>query len=123
MIPALKDKKIGILCGGKSQERDVSLHSGDNAFKTLDSLGYQVQKIDPKTTSITSSTCDIAFLALHGPEYEDGTIQAYLDSIQMPYTGCGVTASIIGSNKYVTKKQVCSAHEIPTPQFILQNTP
>ncbi|RAP26969.1 D-alanine--D-alanine ligase, partial [Candidatus Marinamargulisbacteria bacterium SCGC AG-343-D04] len=117
MIEALKDSRIAVLCGGVSQERDVSLRSGENVYQALLSLGYNVQKCDPKYDTLSSSAIDVAFLALHGPEYEDGQIQLICESQGIAYTGCGVKPSKIGMDKLLTKK-VCQDFDIAIPSYI-----
>ena len=116
MIELFKNKVIGILCGGESQERDVSLKSGANVEKALQSLGYKTIKIDPSRDSFDNTTCDIAFLCLHGPGYEDGKIQQELENKNIAYTGCGVSSSSIGMSKLKTK-QLCETHKLPIPKY------
>lgn len=115
MVKQLQDKSIAVLCGGISQERDVSLRSGENVYNALKELGYKVEKRDPKYDAIDDSI-DIAFLALHGPEYEDGQIQQLCESKNIAYTGSGVLASQIGMSKLKTK-QLCEQHQILIPRY------
>lgn len=116
MIDALKDKTIGILCGGSSQEREVSLRSGKNVFSSLKKQGYKCIMVDPQNHDHFNGLFDMAFIALHGADGEDGTIQALLEACHIPYTGCGVYSSLVGMDKYLTKL-ICLANRIPVPKF------
>lgn len=118
MIEEFKSKKIGILCGGNSQEREISILSGLNIENSLNKLGYNTIKVDPSKDSLSKKAFDIAFLCLHGPGYEDGKIQSILEEEKIPYTGCGITASQIGMSKIKTK-QLCIKHNLPTPKYKL----
>ena len=109
-------KKIGVISGGWSSERPVSLRSGKNISDSLRRQGYQVEDVDLATDGLTSWNFDIAFIALHGEFGEDGYIQSLLESRNIPYIGSGSTASLIANNKLLTK-QVISQHGILTPQF------
>ena len=93
MIDEFKDKVITVLCGGNSQEREVSIRSGKNVYDTLIKLGYQANIRDPLDLNFESDPLDVVFLALHGPGYEDGTIQSILNKIKIPYTHSGANAS------------------------------
>ncbi len=121
MIKEFKDKTITVLCGGDSKERDVSLRSGQNVYNALLDLGYCAEIRDPVDINFDSDCFDIVFLALHGPGYEDGTIQQQLERNKIPYTGCGVSASQIGMDKVKTKL-LCSQHNLPIPHYQLLNT-
>ncbi|MEG6615597.1 D-alanine--D-alanine ligase [Peptococcaceae bacterium 1198_IL3148] len=113
--------KIGVLYGGKSTEREVSLKSGEAVYQGLKLSGYQVVKIDVAAADfvdiIKKEQIGLAFLALHGKYGEDGTIQGLLEMLGIPYTGPGVMASAIAMNKIVTKK-LLTADNIPTPDFL-----
>ena len=121
MIQEFKDKIITVLCGGDSKERDVSLRSGQNVYNALLDLGYRAEMRDPVDINFHTDRFDIVFLALHGPGYEDGTIQQQLELNKIPYTGCGVSASQIGMDKVKTKL-LCSQHNLPIPHYQLLNT-
>ncbi|MHB1345781.1 MAG: D-alanine--D-alanine ligase, partial [Thermoleophilia bacterium] len=85
--------------GGLSGEREVSLRSGENCFRALQSLGYDVVRIDALrdvAQRIVDERVEVAFLAVHGRYGEDGTIQGLLDIMGIPYTGSGVLASALG---------------------------
>jgi len=118
MINEFKDKVSTVLCGGDSQEREISLRSGKNVYEALKKLGYKTEMKDPVTIDFNTESFDIVFLALHGPGYEDGAIQTILEAKKIPYTGCGIYASEIGMDKSKTK-QLCSINNLPIPEFIL----
>ncbi len=105
--------------GGLSGEREVSLRSGENCFRALQSLGYHVVRIDALrdvAQRLVDERVEVAFLAVHGRYGEDGTIQGLLDIMGIPYTGSGVLASALGMNKVASKKVVRQSG-IPTPDF------
>ncbi|KXI23726.1 hypothetical protein AS132_05005 [Photobacterium sanguinicancri] len=114
-------KKIAVLYGGSSSERAVSLMSGEAVSAALQRKGYDVVPVDIDEnfdlTSLKAHNIDKAFLALHGGIGEDGTLQAALKMLKIPYTGSHHRASAIGIDKGLTKK-VWQAAGIPTPQFI-----
>ena len=113
--------KIVILCGGDSPERDVSLVSGEAVAKAL-SRKHRVFKLDPVEKNfaekLISLKPDCVFIALHGGKGENGVIQGFLETLNIPYTGSGVSASAICMNKIITKKILCF-HNIPTPDFLI----
>ena len=111
----LKQARIGILAGGISQERDVSLKSGQNVLESLTRQGYTASLIDPKTDPISKANFDVAFIALHGEFGEDGTIQSICDEANIPYTGSGILASHIAMNK-LASKAIMKKYQIPTPK-------
>ena len=113
--------KIGVLLGGRSAERDVSLRTGESVFKALLEKGYQTVKIDvglDVAERIREEKIDLAFIALHGKYGEDGTIQGLLEMLDIPYTGPGVLASALAIDKVATKKMLIY-EGLPTPRFIL----
>ncbi|MDA1353267.1 MAG: D-alanine--D-alanine ligase [bacterium] len=116
MIDALKHKKITVLYGGFSLEREVSLRSGEAVYQALKRLGYNADKLDPSVDAPDALNCDLAFLALHGEGGEDGIIQAELESRNIPYTCAGVAASKIAINKLETKR-IMRKIDIPTAPF------
>lgn len=115
----LTNKKIGVLMGGVSAEREVSLRSGKAVFNALKNFGYNVVSMD-----VSSNVCEklkverigMAFLVLHGGWGEDGSIQGLLDVMGIPYTGSGVLASALAMNKEASKK-IFLYHKIPVPPF------
>ena len=112
-------KKILVILGGTSKERDVSLDTGKSCIKALKKLGYKILKFDPKFSSITEikkNYADVIFNALHGKEGEDGKIQSFFEYIGIPYTHSGVLPSMIAMNKYFSK-QVFIKNKIKTPNY------
>ncbi len=117
----LTDKKIGVLMGGTSAEREVSLRSGKAVFNALKNLGYNVVSMDVSTDvceALKRERIDIAFLVLHGGWGEDGSIQGLLEVMGIPYTGSGVLASALAMNKEASKK-IFLYHKIPVPPFVV----
>src|SRR5512146_3246366 len=101
------NKKIGVLLGGLSSEREVSLASGNAILKALHEKGYHAVAIDvgrDGAEKIREQKIEVAFIALHGKFGEDGAIQGLLEILGIPYTGSGVLASAIGMNKTVSKQ-------------------
>lgn len=112
-------KKVGVLLGGRSAEREVSLRTGEAIYKALLERGYDAVKIDVAgdfVERLKKENIELAFLALHGPYGEDGTIQGLLEMLGIPYTGSGVLASALCINKIATKKMLIF-DELPTPAF------
>ena len=113
--------KLGVLLGGNSGERSVSLLSGQRVSTSLRRQDYEVIDIDlvkdDWLTQLISEEVDAVFLALHGKGYEDGTIQAILSHFGLPYTGSGILASALGMNK-IMSKQIFSTMQIPTPDYL-----
>src|ERR671910_131689 len=98
----LTTARIGVLMGGQSSERDVSLRTGQAVHQSLLRRGYDSVAIDVTGhlyRDLQEHKVAIAFLSLHGPGGEDGTIQGYHETIGMPYTGSGVQASAVGMHK------------------------
>jgi D-alanine-D-alanine ligase len=115
----LKTKTIGVLMGGLSGEREVSLRSGRNCLRALESRGYRVVPIDAGrdvARRLEEAGVEVAFLALHGRYGEDGTIQGLLEMMDIPYTGSGVLASALGMNKIAAKK-VAASSGLPVPTW------
>jgi D-alanine-D-alanine ligase len=108
-LQQLKTKTIGVLMGGLSGERDISLRSGHNCLRALQAKGYRVVSIDAVrdvAQRLDEGRVEVAFLALHGRYGEDGTIQGLLEIMGIPYTGSGVLASALAMNKIAAKKVV-----------------
>ncbi len=113
---------IAVLLGGPSAEREVSLRSGAAMAKVLRSLGHVVHEVDPPPGALElPGGTDVAVLALHGTYGEDGTVQAELEQLGVPYTGCGVAASLFAFDKVVTKRR-CIAAGVPTADFVVFNS-
>jgi len=102
-----KDTKIAVLCGGMSNEREVSLRSGKNVFEAIKRLGYTNAELIDVDRNIAKTLVEknikVAFNALHGKYGEDGCIQGLLELLGIEYTGCGVFASAACMNKFDTK--------------------
>lgn len=108
---------ITVLLGGPSAEREVSLRSGAAVAQALRSLGHTVQEVDPKPGALRlPAGTDVVFLALHGTYGEDGTVQAELEALGVPYTGCGAAASRVAFDKVLTKQR-CLEAGVPTARF------
>lgn len=115
----LKQKKIAVLMGGLSAEREVSLRTGRAISQALTRCGYDVTDIDANrdlAVQLQQSGAEVAFIALHGRFGEDGTVQGLLEMLGVPYTGSGVLASSLAMDKVATKKMLCY-HGIATPEF------
>lgn len=115
----MQKKKIGVLAGGWSAEREVSLRTGQAALAALLARGYQAQLIDPDhhlPQQLQEAGIEVAFIALHGQGGEDGTVQGLLEVMQIPYSGSGVMTSSMAMDKIVTK-QLLVYHGLATPGF------
>ncbi len=116
---ALKKKKIGVLLGGSSSERAVSLKSGMAVYNALKARKYNVAAIDAAKDLcrlIKKENIDMAFIALHGGPGENGAVQGLLEVMNIPYTGSGVLASALAMDKEASKK-IFLHHGIPVPAF------
>jgi len=115
----IKNKKIAVLLGGLSSERDVSLRTGQAVLKALLDKGYDAVAIDAGrdlAEQLLQQQIEVAFIALHGRYGEDGSVQGLLELMAIPYTGSGVMSSSVAMDKVVTK-QLMLHHGIPTPRF------
>lgn len=113
--------RVGVLLGGKSGEREVSLMSGNGVLAALKSKGVDAHPFDPGIRNIAelaSEKFDRVFISLHGRFGEDGTIQGLLEQLQIPYTGSGVMASAIGIDKQVTKR-IWTSFGLSTPKYTM----
>ena len=116
-------KNIAVLMGGRSLEREISLKSGHRVYGALKKLGYNAIKLDIDESivdNLTSEKIDLAYIALHGKDGEDGTIQEILELLNIPYTGPGVYSNILSFDKIISK-QILISHNIPTPPFYFLN--
>ncbi|KGF82673.1 D-alanine--D-alanine ligase [Massilia sp. JS1662] len=112
--------KVGVLFGGRSAEREISLISGSGVLQALKSKGVDAHAFDPAERSLAELAAeqfDRVFIALHGRYGEDGTLQGALELLGIPYTGSGVMASSVGMDK-VTTKIVWLAAGVPTPRYV-----
>ncbi len=113
--------KVGVLLGGKSGERDISLMSGKGVLDALISRGVNAHAFDPGQQAITELAAqkfDRVFIALHGRYGEDGTMQGLLEQMNLPYTGSGVLASALAIDKQATKR-LWSSFDLATPKFVM----
>jgi len=118
----MKTKKIGVLMGGPSTEREVSLNTGRAVLEALREKGYNAVGIDfePRrfVEQLREANIDIVFNALHGRYGEDGALQGALDMLGIPYTGSGLLASAIAMDKAVSKR-LFQAAGIATPRSVI----
>jgi D-alanine-D-alanine ligase len=111
--------RVAVLKGGRSLERQVSLRSGSRGEDALARLGHEVVAVDvglDLMARLRDADPEVAFVALHGPDGEDGTVQELLEIVGVPYTGSGVLACMRSMDKVLTKHLLGEA-DIPTPEF------
>ncbi len=111
--------RLVVLRGGHSMERDVSLVTGRRVAHALERLGHEVYPLDIEegtTEALIEVSPDAVFVCLHGPGGEDGTVQALLETLSIPYTGSGPLSSIRCMDKDYAKRALRAAG-IPTPPF------
>lgn len=111
-MTAMKTKKIGVLMGGLSAEREVSLKSGSAVHQALQAQGYHAVAIDvgrDLAAVLVQEKIEAAFIALHGRYGEDGCVQGLLELMQIPYTGSAVLASALAMHKLYSKQAFASA--------------
>ena len=115
------NRKIGVLLGGLSGERDISIRTGEAILGALRGRGYDAAAIFVDRDIdlvLRQAHIDVAFLALHGRYGEDGCIQGLLEVLGIPYTGSGVMASALAMNK-AKAKEIFRLHNLPTaPSYI-----
>ena len=114
-----KKKKILVVLGGNSREREISIKTGKACTAAIKRLGYNVTTFDPKKKSffeIKNSKSNVIFNALHGEEGEDGYAQSFFEYSKIPYTHSGVLSSMNAMNKIVSKK-IFKKNKINTPRF------
>ena len=115
-------RRVGVLMGGWSAERDVSLRTGEGVAAALESRGHDVVRIvwgDDETAldvRLRAADVDVVFLALHGRGGEDGCVQGLLELMGLPYTGSGVLASALAMDK-LKAKELFRLHNVPTPPY------
>ncbi len=115
--------RVAVLKGGRSLERQISLKSGARVQDALERLGHDVIGIDvghDLVARLREAAPDVAFVALHGRDGEDGTVQELLEAVGIPYTGSGVSAGIRCADKVLAKHHMLDAG-IPTPDFFAFN--
>ncbi len=108
--------KVGVLMGGESAEREVSMNSGKAVLEALQKAGVDAHGVDVRHATLLNvlqqQNFDLVFIALHGGAGENGQIQALLDFLRIPYTGSGMEASSLCMNKQLTKN-VWQTHGLP----------
>jgi D-alanine-D-alanine ligase len=117
----MKNKKIGVLMGGLSAEREVSLKTGEAIWAALVERGYDAVRVfvdRDLDLVIRQERLDVAFLALHGRYGEDGCVQGMLELMGVPYTGSDVLSSALAMNK-VKAKEIFRLHNLATPAYYL----
>jgi D-alanine-D-alanine ligase len=122
-VEELAAKKIGVLMGGISAEREVSLKSGAAVLAALLSKGYRAVGIDvgrDLPERLAAESVEVAFIALHGRFGEDGSVQGLLEMMGIPYTGSGVLASALAMNKVYSKIVFRSAGLTIAPHQVLR---
>ncbi len=113
--------RVGVLAGGPSNERDISLRSGKAVHNALLEEGLDAILLDVKDNVreiVEKSRIDVAFIALHGRFGEDGTIQKMLEDADIPYTGSGVEASRLALDK-IASKEAFLRQGIPVPRYVV----
>lgn len=118
-------KRIGVLMGGRSAEREVSLKTGAAVLAALHRTGYDAAGIDVDggiVERLARERVELAFIALHGRFGEDGAIQGLLEVLGVPYTGSGILASALGMDKVVSRR-LFEAAGLPVPRYLLVTGP
>lgn len=113
--------KIAVVMGGDSAEREISLQTGGGVIAALAQLGYTSISLDfdaQVVDALREHAPDAVFNALHGGAGEDGTLQAILDWLRIPYQGSNARASAVAMDKWITKS-LARAHDIPVPRGVL----
>jgi D-alanine-D-alanine ligase len=121
----MQRKRIGVLMGGTSPEREVSLRSGEAVAAALELGGHDVVRLQLGSgvdtySMLSNARLDLAFLALHGQLGEDGCIQGLLELLGIPYTGSDVLASALAMDK-LKAKEMFRLHNVPTPPYYEYN--
>ncbi len=117
----MRARRVGVVMGGSSAEREISLRSGQAVFSALAEAGHDAiplvlgEGVDP-LTALVDAEIDVAFLALHGRLGEDGCIQGLLEVLGIPYTGSNVLASALSMDK-LKAKELFRLHNVPTPPY------
>lgn len=118
----MKKRRVGVLMGGWSSEREVSLRTGEGVASALEDRGHQVARLvwDEDGAGLDEllrgAGVDVVFVALHGRGGEDGCVQGMLELLGVPYTGSGVLASALAMDK-LKAKEMFRLHNVPTPPY------
>ena len=117
----MRNKRIGVLLGGMSAEREVSIQSGEAILSALAARGYEACRIDVDLDlprRLKDEKIEVAFIGLHGRLGEDGAVQGLLEMMRIPYTGSGVLASALAMNKEMSRRIFRQA-DLPVPPSLL----
>ena len=116
----MQKRRVGVLMGGTSAEREVSLKTGEGVAKALEARGHEVVRVvlgpEGIDRTLREARIDVAFIALHGRGGEDGCIQGMLELLGIPYTGSSVLASALAMDK-LKAKEMFRLHNVPTPPY------
>ncbi len=117
----MKKRRVGVVMGGTSAEREVSLRTGEGVARALEGRGHNVVRVVVDGVrgvdeQIREANIDVAFLALHGRGGEDGCVQGLLELLHIPYTGSGVLGSALAMDK-LKAKELFRLHNVPTPPY------
>ncbi len=118
----MKARRVGVLMGGWSAEREVSLRTGEGVAEALESVGHDVVRLVCSAGGqgleelVRGASADVVFIALHGRGGEDGCVQGALELMGVPYTGSGVLASALAMDK-LKAKEMFRLHNVPTPPY------
>ena len=116
-----ENKTLAVMLGGNAAERSISLESGENVARALDSAGAHVLRVDPAEPGWSERLEGVEFVfnLLHGPGGEDGTVQGLFELMKLPYSGCGVLSSALAMDKIRTKLIWQGAGLITPPSCVL----
>ena len=117
----MKATRVGVVMGGTSAEREISIRSGQAVTAALTGLGYDVTPVllsngAEALKELANADLDVAFLALHGRLGEDGCVQGVLELLGVPYTGSSVLSSALAMDK-LKAKELFRLHNVPTPPY------
>src|SRR5271166_4325974 len=118
----MSKKRVGVLMGGWSAEREVSLNTGEGVALALEEKGHDVARIVWEEAGagldqlVRAARVDVVFIALHGRGGEDGCVQGLLELLGIPYTGSGVLSSALAMDK-LKAKEMFRLHNVPTPPY------
>jgi len=122
----MKATRVGVVMGGVSAEREISIRSGEAVAQALGGLGYDVTPVllgtgNAALLQLANAELDVAFLALHGRLGEDGCVQGVFELLGIPYTGSNVLASALAMDK-LKAKELFRLHNVPTPPYYVFGT-
>ncbi len=121
MTEEVQKLRVAVLMGGRSAEREVSLNTGQQVTRALETVGHDVVQIDSGAEGfigeLETTRPDVVFICLHGRFGEDGTVQGLLELLELPYVGSGVLASALAMDK-VMSKHFFANEGLPTPAYV-----